>query len=347
MSNPILTNRNYAITYAVAWIIIGAIHEIILIYFYNYELVISVVESVVFNGMFAFIGISIWYPVYYTDIEKHNIANFLINHLASGSLAVGVWLWLSFVILNSVFIDEVYADYLLASMPWRVGMGFLFYLILSTNYYLIIYYHNFKDKLLREAELKALVKESQLSSLRAQINPHFLFNSLNSISALTMIGPDRAQDMVITLSDFLRYSLAQHKESQTTFADELNNIDRYLSIEKIRFGKRLAVKKTINNDCLNHKLPGLILQPLIENCIKYGVYEATNETRIEIQGRCNPEVLEVHVINNYDSNYIPKKGEGIGLKNVASRMRIQYGREDLIKIKKNDTRFEVHLRFPQ
>jgi len=346
--HPILKNRRNLIGYMIIWMIIGALNTFILVYFNDFGFVISILESLIFNILFAILSIGIWYPVYYTDIEKNRFSNFFTNHLAASSLAVGIWVWLSYVILTSLFAnDEEYLNYLNSSIPWRIGIGFLFYVLIASNYYLFIYYQNFKDKLVRESELKTLVKESQLSSLKSQINPHFLFNSLNSISSLTMISPQRAQDMVINLSDFLRYSLSHKNESLTTFEKELQNIDRYLKIEKIRFGHRLNVEKEILEPCLRYYLPGLILQPLMENAVKYGIYESTEKSNIYIIATCSPEVLEIVIRNDYDPDFITKKGEGIGLSNVISRMKIQYNRDDLIKINRMDKSFEVKIFFPQ
>jgi len=334
--------------YFLVWLFIGSVHTFILGYFNNFPLSVSLLESFVFNTLFAGIGIGVWYPVYYTDLEKNRIVNFLTNHLAAASLAVGLWLWLGYIIIAAVLSEnQEYIEFLTASIPWRVGSGFLLYVLLGSNYYLIIYYQNFKDKMVRESELKALVKESELNSLKSQINPHFLFNSLNSISSLTMVSPEKAQDMVINLSDFLRYSLSSKNETLTTFERELQNIDRYLKIEKIRFGKRLHVEQEIGDQCEKLELPGLILQPLMENAVKYGVYESTDQSDIKITASCNEELLEVKISNDYDPDFVSKKGEGIGLRNVSSRMKIQYGREDLIKINKDESHFEVRLLFPQ
>jgi two-component system LytT family sensor kinase len=346
--HPILKNIKNLIGYLIIWLVIILIHVFILIYFYNFGIVISLSESLIFNLLYAVLGIGIWYPVYYTDLEKNKVVNFLTNHLAACSLAVGLWLWMGYIVLSSLFIkSENYIYYLNTSIPWRVGLGFLFYVLLASNYYLLIYYQNFKDKLTRESELKALIKESELSSLKSQINPHFLFNSLNSISSLTMVSPEKAQEMVINLSDFLRYSLSHGKETLTIFEKELTNIDRYLKIEKIRFGNRLHVEKDIHNNCIHQYLPGLILQPIIENAVKYGVYESTEQSNILISSKCSDSILEVSVKNDYNPDFVSKKGEGIGIRNVSSRLKIQYGREDLLKIYKNEHTFEVVLRFPQ
>lgn len=348
MLHPILKNRTNLIGYVIIWAIIAALHLFILIYFYHFDLVISISESLIFNTIFALLGIGIWYPVYYTDLEQNKVANFLVNHLASGSLAVGLWVWLGYIFTSNIFIDSTrYINYLNASIPWRVALGFLLYVLIASNYYLLIYYHNYKEKQLRESELKALVKESQLSSLKSQINPHFLFNSLNSISSLTMVSPDKAQEMVINLSDFLRYSLSHNNESLTTLDKELQNIDRYLKIEKTRFGKRLNVTCEVQEGSEKCKLLGLILQPIMENAIKYGVYESIDQSNVVIKVVFSGDVLQVSVTNDFDPSFIAKKGEGIGLRNVASRMKIQYGRDDLVKITKTDKYFSVTLFFPQ
>jgi two-component system, LytTR family, sensor kinase len=346
--HPILKNTKIFITYLIIWSVIIAIHIFILIYFNNYGLPISLSESLVFNVLYLLLGIGIWYPVYYTDLEKNKVVNFITNHLASSSLAVGIWLWLGYIVLTNLFSgSQEYIYYLNASIPWRVGLGFLYYVLIISNYYLLIYYQNFKENLIRESELKALIKESELSSLKSQINPHFLFNSLNSISSLTMVSPEKAQEMVINLSDFLRYSLSHRKELLTTLDKELLNIDRYLKIEKTRFGNRLFVEKKIGENCLNNYLPGLILQPIIENAVKYGVYESTERSTITISAVCCEGLLEVSIINDYNPDFISKKGEGIGIRNVSSRLKIQYGREDLLKINKKENSFEVNMRFPQ
>jgi LytS/YehU family sensor histidine kinase len=243
--------------------------------------------------------------------------------------------------------DYLYLEFLRKSVPWRAGIGLLYYEVLILVYYLIIYYRNNKENLLKEAELKTLVKESELSSLKSQINPHFLFNSLNSISSLTMIAPGKAQEMIIKLSEFLRYSLSNKEEKLTTLEEEIGNINRYLDIEKIRFGKRLLVTQEVDHACRKFKLPGLILQPLLENAVKYGVYENTEESTVEIICTCNSSALSIVIRNAWDPDFQSNKGEGIGLKNIRSRLRILYNRDDLFFIRKDHKTFEVNIIFPQ
>jgi two-component system, LytTR family, sensor kinase len=346
--NPILKYRKNLVGYCIVWTVITVLNFFILLHYYHFEITNSLTECLIFDGLFAILGIGIWYPVYYTDLEKNNIFNLLINHIAAGILAVGLWISLGYMLLTAILVSsQEYIHYFIATIPFRAGFGFLLYVLIASIYYLMIYYQNFKDKIVGESELKALVKESELNSLKSQINPHFLFNSLNSISALTMISPEKAQDMVINLSGFLRYSLAQKNEALTTFEKELNNIDRYLKIEKIRFGDKLTVKKEINEPCLRYLLPGLILQPIIENAVKYGVYESIQQSNITIVSNCSEDMLIVSVRNDYDPDFVSKKGEGIGIRNVSSRLKLQYNRDDLIRLNNDSSIFEVTMRFPQ
>jgi two-component system, LytTR family, sensor kinase len=128
--------------------------------------------------------------------------------------------------------------------------------------------------------LKSLVKEAELHALKSQINPHFLFNSLNSISSLTMTDPLKAQEMVINLSSLMRYSLKHDQVDKVPFSEELKNNQLYLQIEKVRFGNKFNAVFDIDDKCLNANIPNMILQPLYENAIKYGVYEATEPVDI-------------------------------------------------------------------
>jgi LytS/YehU family sensor histidine kinase len=211
----------------------------------------------------------------------------------------------------------------------------------------MIYYNNFKEKIMDEAALKTLMKETELNALKSQINPHFLFNSLNSISSLTMAKPEKAQEMIIKLSDFLRYSL-QHKENQkTTLENELKHCLLYLEIEKVRFGKKLNFENKISPESFDKLLPSMLLQPLYENAIKYSVYESTEPTLITTESYFKDNFLVISIKNTFDPDALAKKGEGIGLKNVRTRLKLEYKRDDLMILnRKNDT-YEVILNIPQ
>ncbi len=348
MQNPILTNRESSYYYMGIWLIVIFSHAFLLVFTSQTTFVAACVDAVITNLLFSAIGLGLWFPIFFSRCEKEKLISTIINNIAGGILTVSFWLGLCYFLLVSMFPqDQPYQSFLRHSLPWRAGIGLLYYEVLILVYYLIIFYRNNKENLLKEAELKTLVKESELNSLKSQINPHFLFNSLNSISSLTMIEPEKAQEMIIKLSEFLRYTTSKKEEKLTTLDEEINNINRYLDIEKIRFGKRLSLKQEINSACLKHKLPGLILQPLIENAVKYGVYESTDESTIEINCTCNSSALSVVIRNAWDPDFQYNKGEGIGLRNIKSRLSILYSRDDLFFVRKDNNIYEVNIIFPQ
>jgi two-component system, LytTR family, sensor kinase len=348
MQNPILGTARSFYYYSGVWVIVACLHVFLLTFSGQVALVQAITDAFISNLLFCAIGLGIWFPIFFGKADEERLSSTITNHIVGAIVAVSLWLGLSYFLLASVLHSNAYyLVFLVNSLPWRAGIGFLYYEVLILVYYLIIYYRNNKENQLKEAELKALVKESELNSLKSQINPHFLFNSLNSISSLTMIEPGKAQEMIIKLSEFLRYTTSHKDEKLTTLENELGNINRYLDIEKIRFGNRLTVKQTIEDSCLNLKLPGLILQPLLENAVKYGVYESTEESIVEIICNCNSSALSIIVKNQWDSDFQSNKGEGVGLKNIRSRLRILYNRDDLFIIKKDPHFFEIKIVFPQ
>jgi|WetSurSiteA1Bulk_404760.scaffolds.fasta_scaffold00483_10 two-component system, LytTR family, sensor kinase len=348
MQNPIISGRKTFYYYLGIWFIVICFHIFLLVFSGHISVGTAMADSVVSNLLFGSIGLGLWYPIFYGKDEDEKLISVIINNVVGCLLAVGFWLGLTYFLLVSMYsTDQIYLGFIRKSLPWRAGIGLLYYEVIIMVYYLIIFYRNNKENLIKEAELKALVKESELNSLKSQINPHFLFNSLNSISSLTMIEPSKAQEMIIKLSEFLRYTTSNKDEKLTSLDREINNINRYLDIEKIRFGKRLVVKQDIQEACCKLKLPGLILQPLLENAVKYGVYESTEGSTIEMACSCNSSALSVVIRNEWDPEFQYNKGEGIGLRNIRSRLRILYNRDDLLTIKKDNRNFEVTIIFPQ
>jgi two-component system LytT family sensor kinase len=346
--NTIFGNRRYLFIYLMLWVFISLIHNIILFLTHKFSFNIILTEGLLSNFLLGLFGIGLWISIFYSNIKQQALFTKIINHILLVIIFLGLWMLCNYLILSSSFKDDnSYMYYLRSSLPWRMGNGFLFYGMIILSYYLLIFYQNFRDQVVKESELKTLVKESELSSLKSQINPHFIFNSLNSISSLTILSPDKAREMIIKLSDFMRYAISQKEEKMTTLRDEMLNIRRYLDIEKIRFGNRLKVNENTDEQCMDKKLPGLILQPLIENAVKYGVYESIESAEIEIKTDCNEQALKVKIRNAYDPDFASKKGEGIGLTNIRSRLAIIYKNDKLISINKSGQIFEVTIIFPQ
>lgn len=198
----------------------------------------------------------------------------------------------------------------------------------------------------QQADASALLKEAELFKLRQQLQPHFLYNSLNSINALIMIAPARAQEMIGKLSDFLRSSVKRESDEMIPIADELSYISSYLAIESVRFGDRLQVR--FQQDDMGHvTVPPFLLQPLLENAIKFGLYGNTGEVEITVKIVLNGGMLELAITNPYDPDMQPPRGTGFGLKGIQRRLYLLYARNDLLETRRDEKIFTTILKIPQ
>lgn len=322
------------------------VHGSILYFFNEQPPVISLADSIVYNALFAIIAPGFWYIVTFASLSKDDLA-LIGTHIGAVLISVLLWSSLADYLLRSLFKQrEAYHVFLEDSSVWRMIIGVLYYSISVLIFYLIKYYQDMQERLNRELELQNLLKDSELRLLKSQINPHFIFNSLNSVSALTISKPEAAREMVIKLSDFLRYSLGKDSVEMNTLAQEIENVSLYLEIEKVRFGSRLQFEIDISKRCQQVNVPNLILQPLIENAIKYGVYDSTEEVTIRLSCEVGHDMLHLSITNNFDKDAVASKGEGIGLENVKKRLKLVFNRADLLEINESDGEFKVVVKIP-
>jgi len=341
------SNRAYLAIYAAVWLVISISHGLILHYVYDIGSFNGMADSLVFNGNFAILGLSIWYIARFNDFTKASITFFLLNHVFSMIFLVAIWLGVSYFIISNLVEEGLYINFLENSITWRVITGLLYYALLALVFYVFIYYENFQKKIKAEGELRGLVKEAELRSLKNQINPHFLFNSLNSISSLTITNPEKAREMLVKLSELMRYSLKTNHSDKSNLEVELGNIEKYIALEKIRFGDKLHFDKNITDECCKMLLPNMILQPLFENAIKHGIYESTESVTIKVQCKTINDILQITIENNFDPNGKPMKGEGIGLENIRKRLSIIYKNPDLLTTEIKSNIFTAKLLIPQ
>jgi LytS/YehU family sensor histidine kinase len=198
----------------------------------------------------------------------------------------------------------------------------------------------------REGQLIQLSKDAELAQLRQQLQPHFLFNSLNSIHALVLASPQRARDMVLLLSDFLRGTLRSEGQSWISLSDEIKYLTMYFDIERVRFGHRLLVDLQVEEGVEGLKIPPLLVQPLVENAIKYGLYGILGEVKISLRFQKDGNYLLVGVDNPYDGQESAQGGTGFGLSSVERRLFLIYGRTDLLEKSASNGLFSVYLKIP-
>jgi two-component system, LytTR family, sensor kinase len=346
MQHPILKNSRSLFIYLSIWGLLAIVFFIISYSYKCLSIEASIFNSIYFNAYFALIGIAIWYAVLYSYPEKIGFINIIINHIASASVLIFI-LAASTLYLNKILFTESDYSFSEAHILLYVITGVVYYITFVLAYYLQIYNHNLKERKKNEDRLLGMVKEAELNLLKSQINPHFLFNSLNSISSLTITNPAKAQEMIIKLSDFLRYSISRSSNQMSTLKLELENLERYLDIEKIRFGSRLDYKPEVSEKCLSASLPVMILQPIFENAIKHGVYESTEPITLSVTAVIDSGFLVITVKNNFDPEAPSKKGTGTGLRNISDRLKLIYLSDGLIKVTRGENTFEVIITIPQ
>lgn len=349
MKNPFLTNRTYTFSYIAAWILAAGIHAAVLWLASGQELRVAVSDSLVFNLLFAGIALGLWYSIRYYDFNKAGVSDRLLNHLLIALIVLGVWLGLGYLAMNGIWPDSPgYHAFLIDSLPWRGISGLFFYFLIILIYYLYINSEDRKARISKESSLRLQVKEAEIERLKAQINPHFLFNSLNSVSSLIITQPEQAREMLVRLSGFLRYALESRHNNLTALSAELENIRYYLEIEKVRFGTRLQFDFHVPEECLTMSIPHMILQPLVENSIKHGVYESTEPVKIDLKASCRPNgSLMVEISNDFDPEAPPRKGKGIGLINTKNRLFLAYNCDNCLTVERTENRFTIKMNIPQ
>ncbi len=348
MKNPITQNIRALLIYIAIWLIVVIVHAGTFYFVYQIDLTRTITDALVFDTIFAVLGVALWYPVFYNDLEKHSFANLIISHISIMALTLLFWISLSIFILRTIFEEsDPYLSALEQGIPWRVFTGVFFYFALIMVYYLLIYAYNLRDHIMQESRLREKINEAELQTLKSQINPHFLFNSLNSISSLTITNPEKAHDMIIKLSGFLRYSLAHDPNNLIPLKKEIENMESYIAVEKVRFGDKLVFEANIHDACQEHNVPFLILQPLIENAIKHGVYESLEPVTVKVSCKeIEDKKVLITVENGFDASAIPRKGTGTGIKNIKERLKIIYQLDELFTFEKTDNYFKVNLVIP-
>jgi two-component system LytT family sensor kinase len=347
MKHPVLDNRVRLIVWWLAWLFIAA-GQSLLFYFANESFSVNgVIDSLVSMILFSGISLSLWYPFRFFNLGEIKVPTLISNLLVSGAISISLWAVITKFIMTLVVSQEAeYLKYWDATFPYRIGSGVFIYCLVVLSYFLFVSLTNLSEKKAKEARLESLVKETELKMLRSQINPHFLFNSLNSISFLTITDPEKARDMVIKLSEFMRYALSKKDEQPVTLRSELENLRLYLEIEKVRFGDRLFIEENIEENCLETKMPVMLLQPLYENAVKHGVYESTDGVWIKTEAKVIDGLLKFTIINNYDDSPSSKKGTGTGLVNVERRIELFFGNKASIRAEKEDGIYTVTLYIP-
>jgi sensor histidine kinase YesM len=342
LSQSILKTTRFRILFAAWWLIWGVLHTLVLINA-GYPFDEAMTDSAVSNGLLAatliLLAISLQY---YTP--QHNSYVYLFPLCTALSV---VWLFTSRFFLYLMLENEVgYETFFSQTLLLRGAIGFL---LISHMALIAVLFYTIQDRQeveQRKSEAEKLSREAELNNLRQQLQPHFLFNSLNSINALIGLQPQRARAMVQQLSDFLRGTLKKDQKEWISLDEELAHLQLYLEIEKVRFGHRLNT--VVHNDTTGAQLPLMLLQPVVENAIKFGLYDTTGDITISINARREDSYLVLQVANPFDpETTVPQKGTGFGLRSVQRRLSLLFARPDLLQTKTIENIFTTTIKIPQ
>jgi two-component system sensor histidine kinase AlgZ len=299
--------------------------------------------------IYQFVCLSAWYPCKGLPLATSSIQRILATHVTAAAVVSILWAQLGrglAYLLSRLEafrgLDERYAS----QIPAMFGAGFLFYLLAVAFHYVILAMQDSREAQERAMQTTILARDAELKALKAQVNPHFLFNSLNSISALTTSNPQKAKEMCILLSEFLRMTLGLGEKDLIPFSDEMALLHRFVAIEKVRFGSRFQIEEEIADDCAGVLIPPLLLQPLLENAVTHGIANLLEGGAIRLAAHRRDGQLYVSIENSFDPEATPQRRSGLGLQNVRRRLETRYRESAAMHVTADEGRFRVDLSMP-
>jgi two-component system sensor histidine kinase AlgZ len=307
--------------------------------------------------VYAFICLSAWYSCRSTPLESSTFLRLSLTHLLAALLVSGLWVLIAAGLAAGLatlpafhgFNERFARDY-----PLLFSVGVFLYLLAVALHYVLLSVELSREAERREIQARVLARDSELKALKAQVNPHFLFNCLNSISALTSSDGPKAREMCVLLADFLRKTLGLGEKAVISLGDELALVRSFLSVEKVRFGSRLRWEETIAPEALELAVPPLLLQPLVENAVAHGISNLTEGGWIRMGIGCrngdsadtSGGDLTILVENNFDPEMPRRRGHGLGLENVRQRLYTRYGDRARFEVRTDGDCFRVSILLP-
>lgn len=349
--HPILSQIRRLGIYLLAWVPIAALFSYLFITVGGMRRLEAGILAPVLCLIYAFDCLPAWYTCKATPIESSSVTRLMSTHLLGAGILSALWVLiargLAYLLANSPQFAHL-PEHVNRIASLLFGAGIMLYLLSVGLYYVLLTMQQSQAIEQRLNEAKVLARDAELRALKTQINPHFLFNSLHSISALTSIDPARARDMCVALADFLRLTLGMGEKTVIPIEEELALLRKYLVVEKIRFGARLRMEEDVERQALTCTVPPLLLQPLIENAVSHGIANLPEGgwIRLQVHHDGAADLLHILVANNYDPDAPSRRRGGVGLVNVRQRMEARYGKRAQFAVKKIDDRFEVTMEIP-
>jgi two-component system, LytTR family, sensor histidine kinase AlgZ len=335
--------------YIVSWLALAGILSLLLTIPGGISVTAAAVIVVPMMLLFAFVALSSYYVCRAFPLSAPPFSRPLISVSAAGIVSSAGWVGGGYGLASLLVAMRpglTSIEWYRATMPVFLAIGTVLYLLTVAVTYLMMTIEGTRAAEKSALELQVLAREAELKALRTQINPHFLFNSLNSISALTSSDPGSARTMTIKLADFFRTTVAYGSLDMITLEQEITLTRQFLDIEQIRFGKRLAADITLAPEAAGCRVTPLLIQPLVENAVRHGIAGMIEGGRITVDGRRVDNRLIIVIDNPADPDRRRKSGTGVGLANVRRRIEGLYGTRGSLSIEDSPGRFLVRLNLP-
>jgi two-component system, LytTR family, sensor histidine kinase AlgZ len=299
--------------------------------------------------IYSFICLSAFYVCRAMPLTTSGVTGVLTASAVAASVAAVLWL-----VLNEVWLGTLESMPQLApitarfrtQVPFLFAVSVMLFLLVLSVHYVVLAFEAFRTAERQQLELQVLTRDAELRALRAQVDPHFLYNSLNSISALTGSDPAAARRMCLLLAEFLRTTLHVSMQQRITMAEELALAEKFLNIEQVRFGPRLQVERSIDESALECQVPPLVLQPLLENAVGHGIAGMVDGGTIRLDVTRHGDRLAITVDNPRDPDAMPRKRGGVGLENVRKRLALVFGSAARLEASSSPTGFRVAIDLP-
>jgi sensor histidine kinase YesM len=332
------------IPFSISWFVWICVHQLAL-YQMGLDWFSALTDSIISNTLLIYVALLLFTIFRFHLPRKQGFLN-LFTWLV---LLTTGWFFINEWVMNFFLKENVaYQSLMKNTWPLRIATAFLINGCVSLIGYA---YYNWRERNEAEkqkTEAEKLSRDAELYKLRQQLQPHFLFNALNSINALIGSRPAEARNMVQQLSEFLRTTLKKEEQQWVKLEEEIHSLQLYLDIEKVRFGNRLETHIEINADAMNMQLPALLLQPLVENALKFGLYDTTGRTLIQLKADAEQGQLLITVENPFDAETSSaQKGTGFGLNSVQRRLFLLCGRNDLLQTEAKENIFITKVLIPQ
>ena len=346
--HPILEDRRRLALYLLAWLLVGMLLTVGLRADFWWTTAAAFLLPLCV--VYGFVGLSAWYLCRAFPIGGHSSwLTLVVVQMTAAATASAMWTALGYFWASAL--DALAADldartFYAEQRPLLLVVGALLYWLAAACHYLLVAFQTSREADTRAFEQTLLAREAELRALRAQIDPHFIFNSLHSISALTTTDAAAARTMCLLLADFLRDTLRLGSSSRIPFADEWSLAERFLAIEQVRLGSRLQIARDSDPRAAGCPVPPLLLQPLVENAVIHGVAQLIDGGTIRMTAHRSGHTLTVIVENPCDPDRVRTRGVGLGLELLRKRLTTEFGIYDAVRAEEQSGQFRVEVRIP-